>query len=115
MCQHPVLRKIFERGIATHMNADESALFSKRAAAPYAFSVRWNDAQKEVRNGKAAVICAHGLRGPLNPFEQILFGNLQLAFFDDYVYSRISDNDSGRHLFRSIGSAEKARAYQEDG
>jgi hypothetical protein len=88
------------------MDADKSALFSKGAAASYAFSVRWNDAQHEMRNWKAAVICAHRLRGPLNPFEQILFRNLQLAFFDGYVYSRISDNDSGCHLFRSISSEE---------
>src|ERR1700732_503707 len=97
MGQHPVLRKIFERGIATHMNADKSALFAKRAAASYAFSVGGNDAQQEMRNRETAVICAYGLRGPLNPLEQILFGNLQRALFEDYVYSRLSANDSGGH------------------
>ncbi len=106
MGQHPVLREIFERGIAAHMNADESALFSKGAAASYTFSVRWNDAQQEMRNGKAAVICAHRLSGPLNPFEQVLFRNLQLTFFDNYVYTRISNNDSGCHLIGSISPKE---------
>src|SRR5580704_8807702 len=106
MCQHPVLRKIFECGIATHMDADKSALFSKGTAASHAFSARWNDAQQEMRKGEAAVICAHRLGGPLNPFEQIVFRNLQLAFFDDYVYSRISDHHSRCHLFRSIRSEE---------
>src|ERR1700722_5706151 len=106
MCQHPVLRKIFERGIAAHMNADESALFSKGAPASHTFSIRRDDPQKEMRNGKAAVICAHRLSGPLNPFQQILFRNLQLTFFNGYVYARISNNDSGCHLFRSISSEE---------
>src|SRR5271155_432259 len=106
MGQHPVLRKILERRIGAHMNDDESALFSKGAAASYAFSVRWNDAQQEMRNRETTVICARGLGGPLNPFEQILFRNLQLTFFDNYVYSRVSNNDSGCHLIGSISPKE---------
>src|ERR1700734_3984888 len=106
MGQHPVLRKIFEGGIASHMNADESALFSKGAAASHAFSVRRDDAKEKMRNREAPVICAHRLSGPLNPFEQVLFRNLKLTFFDNYVYSRISNNDSGCHLIGSISPKE---------
>src|SRR5579862_2769790 len=102
MRQHPVFRKIFERGIASDVNADESALFSKGAATSHTFSARRDDAQQEMRNGKAAVICAHGLSGPLNPFEQIIFRDLQIAFFHNYVYARISNNDGGCHLIGSI-------------